>query len=335
MKSLLSELTAPEIALAKTRGTPCHYLAGEMIFKGGDTADAVYLIEAGQVSIFVEEFSTKQEIKILGPGDFFGEMALFNKDRRTASALAKTDVQLVSFPKNEFLEFFRTEGPVADKIRTLLSRRNEELVLKEKLIGDTGLDAQHLHVGIGGDPSMRETALFRERYESSVDRALPQLVMVFKELLLNRVAYRISIGFNNGEIRIATILDPFNDEFHPANRLTDETYIDRHFPKLDYERKAEMVRRVFATLQNEAFFGELPEYLGNIYRHHYETWKPMPKEEVIKTIDKFPDLRSIQNYYIRNATISITKDAIHMQFNCDGAHIVSAADYQIFLEENL
>jgi hypothetical protein len=48
-----------------------------------------------------------------------------------------------------------------------------------------------------------------------------------------------------------------------------------------------------------------------------------------------PVLRRIQNFYLRNVTISIIRDAIHMQFNCDGTHIVSADDYTRFLEENL
>ncbi|OHC63587.1 MAG: hypothetical protein A2045_11665 [Rhodocyclales bacterium GWA2_65_20] len=306
-----------------------------MIFSGGDTADAIYFIEEGLVSIFVAEFNTKQEIQAIGPGEFFGEMAVFNKDRRTASAAAKKDTRLRSIAKDEFLDFLLTERHIAEKVHALLTQRNEELVLKEKLIDSTGLDAKHLHIGIKGDPSLRETALFRERYESSVDKALPQLVAVFQDLLINRCAYRINIGFNNGEIRISTILDPFNDEFHPANRLIDETYIERHFPRIEYERKAEVIRRVFGALRAGDFFGELPEHLGNIFGRHYETWQPISKEEVTKTIAKFPDLRNIQNYYVRNATISIIKDAIHMQFNCDGAHIVSASDYQRFLQENL
>ena len=335
MKSLLNELAGPEIERVKTRGTPRSYAAGEAIFAGGDAADAIYFIEHGLVSIYIEEFNTRQEIQALGPGEFFGEMALFNKDRRTASAAAKQDTRLVAIAKREFLDFLRAERPIAEKVHALLTQRNEELVLKEKLIDATGLDAHHLHIGIKGDPSLRETALFRERYESAVDKALPQLVAVFKDLLLNRSAYRINIGFNNGEIRIATILDPFNEEFHPANRLVDETYLERHFPKIDYQSKAAAVRRVFGALRCDPFFGELPDHLCNIFGRHYESWQPMPPDDVLRAIDKFPDLRNIQNYYVRNATISIIKDAIHMQFNCDGAHIVSAADYQRFLQENL
>lgn len=46
-------------------------------------------------------------------------------------------------------------------------------------------------------------------------------------------------------------------------------------------------------------------------------------------------LRSIQSFYLRNFSISMIQDAIRMQFNCDGTHIVSAEDYQNFLRDNL
>jgi len=38
---------------------------------------------------------------------------------------------------------------------------------------------------------------------------------------------------------------------------------------------------------------------------------------------------------VRNLSINIVKDAIHMQFNCDGTHIVSTIGYERFLEENV
>lgn len=335
MKSVLNELTNDEIRLATARGTPRRYEAGTLIFNEGDSADAIYFIESGQVSIFIQEFNTREEIQVLGPGEFFGEMAVFNRDRRTASAAAKDEAHVLTIGKDEFLDFLRAERGVAAKVHALRNRRNEELVLKEKLIDATGLDARHLHIGIKGDPSLRESALFRERYDSPVDQALPQLVAVFEDLLLKRCAYRIHIGFNSGEIRISSILDPFNEEFHPAKRLLDETYVERHFPKIDYARKAEVIRRVFGALRADEFFGELPDHLRNIFGRHYDAWQPMPMAEVARTVAKFPVLRSIPNYYVRNATISIIKDAIHMQFNCDGAHIVSAADYERFLQENL
>lgn len=46
-------------------------------------------------------------------------------------------------------------------------------------------------------------------------------------------------------------------------------------------------------------------------------------------------LKTIPNFYLRNFAIRLTRDAVRMQFNCDGTHIVTAEDYPRFLEENL
>ncbi len=64
-------------------------------------------------------------------------------------------------------------------------------------------------------------------------------------------------------------------------------------------------------------------------------WEPMEKEEVISVISTLKALREMPSYFIRNITISIVQSIVRMQFNCDGTQIVSAENYQRFLEENL
>jgi signal transduction histidine kinase len=62
------------------------------IFEAGDVGDSVYLIEKGYVRIFKPvEGGIEETFVKLGPGDFFGEMALFGDHRRAASAVAEGD----------------------------------------------------------------------------------------------------------------------------------------------------------------------------------------------------------------------------------------------------
>ena len=46
-------------------------------------------------------------------------------------------------------------------------------------------------------------------------------------------------------------------------------------------------------------------------------------------------MRDLPDFYLRNITICIVQDLIRMQFNCDGTQIISAENYQKFLEENM
>jgi len=309
--------------------------AGECVFSEGDEADYIYFIESGKVSIYIEKFAVKEEIHTLGPGDCFGEMAVFLNGKRTASAATVEDTVFMSVAKRDFLDLLQSDQEIADNINALRIKRSEELVLKETLISSVGVNAKHLHVSIKGDPSLRETALFRERYESAVDKVLPLLVPRLEELLLRRCVLQVFIGFNSGEIRTVSLLNPLCEEIHQVRKLLDEVYLDRHFPRIDYVQKADTVRQLYGAIKESPWFASLPSQQIKLWDSYYQSWNPIAPDEITGTVSRLPVLRSIQNYYLRNITISMIRDIIHMQFNCDGTHIVSAVDYERFLQENL
>lgn len=335
MASVLQDLQESDVDKIRQLGARATIKANEHIFKEGDEADFLYLVDAGRVSLYIEKFNTKIQIDTALPGDWFGEMAVYSGGRRTASAIVVEDTGLLMVSKEAFHKMLADEPAIERKIQDIVNSRNEKLVLEEKMVNVDGLPGRDMHVGIKGDPSLRESAMERERYESVVDRSMPELVKCFEDLLLNRTVHRILIGFNNGEIRLSTLLDPFTEEFHPALRLLDASYVERHFPKVDYWRKAELVRRVYREISEDALFAELPNHLNQGFGKYFHNWEPVPQEDVSKTIRQLPLLRNIPNFYVRNVTIGILKDAIHMQFNCDGTHIVSSRGYDRFLQENI
>lgn len=333
--SVLEELGAAGLAKIRDIGTTRDFSADQYIFSEGDRADFIYFIESGRVSISVQKLHRQEEIATLGHGDYFGEMAVFNRDRRTASVRAMEPTRLTSVDKQEFIKLMAADRGFGEKIRAVLAQRNEELVLKESLVDMTGLHHKHLHVSIKGDPSLRETAFTRERYESPVDKVIDSLPGALEDLLLNRCVYQVNIAFNSGEIHTHSIFNPFHDAIHAGDKLVDESYIDRHFPQVGYEAKAAAIRRAYEAIARDPAFRKAPGHLQNIYRSNYQGWDPMTPEEIRSTVAKLPMLRNIQDFYLRNFTISMTQDALRMQFNCDGTHIVSAGDYHKFLAENL
>jgi CRP-like cAMP-binding protein len=332
VQSILSVLTQDELRKIKSVSKLLICPAGDRLFSEGDTSNLTYFIDSGRVSIFIDKFNSKEELEIMGAGSCFGEMAVFDNDIRTASAITLEETQFSVLTKENFLELMVHDSRISNKIRTLLNKRNEELVLKEKLITTTG---RTMHIGIKGDPSLRESAMTRERHESVVDKILLQLVPCIEDMLLNRCVYKIFLGFNNGEVRVSTILDPFSEEFHPAIRLVDEGYVERHFPKIDYDRKVGIMRGVYDTFAGNSYFEELPPHLKKGFGKYFDNWQPLSREEITRILYRFTQLREIPSFYVRNITISIVKDTIHMQFNCDGAHIVSSKGYYNFIDEYL
>ena len=75
------------------------YSAGDIIFKDGDPGDWVYVLTKGQVEISKVANNKKIVIEVLKEGDVFGEGSFFDKNPRSATAKALTDVAVGIFDK--------------------------------------------------------------------------------------------------------------------------------------------------------------------------------------------------------------------------------------------
>jgi CRP-like cAMP-binding protein len=333
--SFFHDLSASDIAEVRSHSKLRRLSAGDLVFSEGDPVDHFFIIESGRISIYLRRAGRDELLCDLESGEHFGEMSIFNRDRRAASARAAAETALICVDKDWFLEFLGARPAVAERIQALLERRNEELLLTESLIDSTGIDSQRLHVSIKGDPSMRESAFSRERYESIVDRHLEQLQPVLEELLLNRSIYRLFLNFGSGELRTSSIFDPFIEEIHTTDKLILKSYVDRHFPVISYTEKSRMIRSIHGFIMQDRHFASLPSHWQKIYINSKRHWTPVKPGEISSVIARLGVLRAMPNFYLRNFSISMIKDAIRMQFNCDATHIVNARDYQRFLEENL
>lgn len=329
------KLERADIVRLTSVGEERPYVKGEVLFTEGEPADHVYFVLKGELAVTIQEFNNRVEIGHLSEGDILGEMAVINNGIRSATVTAMSDVVVVALDKAAFNAMLQGESTVAHHLKRIVEGRTESLSIRENILASTGLDRKKVRVAIAGDPSMRETAFERERYESRVDKVLSELVEKLQELLLDRSVSELYIQFNSSEIGLTTILDPFNYEIHPVEKLIDSAYLDRHFPKMEFTQKAEIIRKMYAAIGQDLPNLDIPDHLKKSYRKYYEEWHPLAQEEITHVLGTLVALRKIQNFYLRNFGISITRDTIRMQFNCDGTHIVSAQEYQDFLDENI
>src|SRR5260370_21933342 len=97
---------------------------GTPLFRAGDQGDAMYLIERGKVRISVQA-TDGQELTLteLGRGDFFGEMALLDGQRRSANAVVAEDARLALLSREHCLSFIRSSPDVALEMLTALANR--------------------------------------------------------------------------------------------------------------------------------------------------------------------------------------------------------------------
>ena len=101
--------------------------AGTTIFSAGAAADCMYSVVEGQVDILVNG----KLVDTVSAGGIFGEMALIESDSRSATAVAKTDVKIVSIDQRQFLALVQQKPNFALHVMRVLSdklRRMDELL---------------------------------------------------------------------------------------------------------------------------------------------------------------------------------------------------------------
>ncbi|HEX8458278.1 MAG TPA: DUF1003 domain-containing protein [Pyrinomonadaceae bacterium] len=105
---------------------------GTLLFKMGDPGDSMYLLESGQVRIYLHDGDGENlTLAELGDGDFFGEMAIIDGKPRSANAAVTEQACLAVLAREDFLRFVRANPDVALEMVSAISerlRRTDELL---------------------------------------------------------------------------------------------------------------------------------------------------------------------------------------------------------------
>jgi CRP/FNR family transcriptional regulator, cyclic AMP receptor protein len=108
------ELSKKDLSLLSNIIHHRQYLAGEHIFAQGDPGIGLYIIREGEVEItYADKVGMILRIASFSKGDFFGELALVDGAKRSASAIAKTDAKVAVIFKpdlDNFIERYPKKG---------------------------------------------------------------------------------------------------------------------------------------------------------------------------------------------------------------------------------
>ena len=100
------------------------YKKGEDIYQTGNASDALYIVRRGRVKIYrISESGKEQIIRILNPGDFTGELALFNESVHDAFASALVDTDICMIKRNDLQNLLLKYPNISMKILSELSHR--------------------------------------------------------------------------------------------------------------------------------------------------------------------------------------------------------------------
>ncbi len=107
--SFFAPLPAPTLERLASQAVPVDISAGTEVVREGDPGDRFYVIESGRFEVAVDGAKTGE----LGPGEFFGEIALLRNVPRTATVKAVADSKLLALGRHEFLEAVTGHAPSA------------------------------------------------------------------------------------------------------------------------------------------------------------------------------------------------------------------------------
>ncbi len=104
-------------------------LAGETAVRHGEHGRELYLIHKGEFAVTVPDGEgAERSVAHLGPGEFFGEMALLHDEPRTATVRAITEAQVWTLSAGDYAAFLKNSASLQTTIEQVSSRRRMELL---------------------------------------------------------------------------------------------------------------------------------------------------------------------------------------------------------------
>jgi CRP-like cAMP-binding protein len=97
---------------------------GSILFKEGDDGEHLYVIIDGKLKLGTSSGDGRENLlSILGPGEMFGELSLFDPGPRTSTATAVTDAKLLSLSHEKVIPWLKQNPEVSLQLLTRLSQR--------------------------------------------------------------------------------------------------------------------------------------------------------------------------------------------------------------------
>jgi CRP-like cAMP-binding protein len=113
----------PDQSLAENFGVSL--AEGTTVFRQGDPGGSVYVIRAGKVRVLKDSAGRQRMVTTLGPGDFFGEMAVVTGRPRSATVEVVEDAELLKVPAGKLQEMVAGTGEVGIRLIRHLAERLE------------------------------------------------------------------------------------------------------------------------------------------------------------------------------------------------------------------
>jgi CRP-like cAMP-binding protein len=111
------------------------FAPGETIIRAGDSGASMFVVHRGSVDVRVDSNGTPRTIKRLGEGAFFGEMALFTGEPRTANVVAAEETEVLEIGHDAMRGLFQTNPDLVEALSHAINERRAGLEANAQAAG--------------------------------------------------------------------------------------------------------------------------------------------------------------------------------------------------------
>ena len=103
------------------------FAPGETVIRAGDEGSSMFVVHEGRVSVQISDNGKPRTVNVLNEGDFFGEMALFTGEPRTASIVAVEETEVLEIGFQAMKHLFDTNPDLVESLSHTIAERRAEL----------------------------------------------------------------------------------------------------------------------------------------------------------------------------------------------------------------
>ncbi len=126
--SLFRHMPPESLARLERTSVQRKYPKNTILFMEGDENSQLFIIQSGMVSVYTDDDEGRQLVlNYMGPGEYFGELALVDNKPRSASVITVEDSQLLCISRESFREFMKTHPELYEVLMIELTRKIRQL----------------------------------------------------------------------------------------------------------------------------------------------------------------------------------------------------------------
>ncbi|MEI6216437.1 MAG: Crp/Fnr family transcriptional regulator [Actinomycetes bacterium] len=206
---LFSALDDDAAASLHASMTTVRLLKGDDLFKEGDEGDRLYVVVEGKLKLGTSSGDGRENLlSILGPGEMFGELSLFDPGPRTATATAVTDARLLSLANDQVIGWVTRHPQVSlqllGRLAQRLRRTNE--VLADLVFSDVPGRVAKALMDLGSRFGVQKDDGLHVNHDLTQEE-LAQLVGASRETVNKALADFAARGWVRLEPRAVVVLD--------------------------------------------------------------------------------------------------------------------------------